>query len=149
MVSPDRVMSNAHVVAGSSTVHRRGRSGKTYDATVVSYDPEADISILDVPNLPSRPLQFAEDQAQTGTDVVVMGYPGGGEFTATPARIRETIKLNGPDIYHTTTGHPRGLHHQRQCAARQFGRPADRYAAARCWVWCSAPRSTTPTPASC
>ena len=24
-------------------------------------------------------------------------------ITATPARIRETIELNGPDIYHTTT----------------------------------------------
>ncbi len=33
----------------------------------------------------------------------MLGYPGGGDFTATPARIRETIQLNGPDIYHTTT----------------------------------------------
>ena len=32
-----------------------------------------------------------------------MGYPGGGDFTATPARVREIIELNGPDIYHTTT----------------------------------------------
>jgi S1-C subfamily serine protease len=30
---------------------------------------------------------------------VVLGYPGGGNFTATPARIRELIKLSGPDIY--------------------------------------------------
>ena len=33
----------------------------------------------------------------------MLGYPGGGDFAATPARIRETIELNGPDIYHTTT----------------------------------------------
>ena len=39
----------------------------------------------------------------TGTDAVVLGYPGGGDFAATPARVRETIELNGPDIYHTTT----------------------------------------------
>ncbi len=32
-----------------------------------------------------------------------MGYPGGGDFAATPARIRETIELNGPDIYRSTT----------------------------------------------
>ena len=32
-----------------------------------------------------------------------MGYPGGGDFTATPARIRETIELNGPDIYRDPT----------------------------------------------
>jgi S1-C subfamily serine protease len=30
-------------------------------------------------------------------------YPGGGNFTATPARIREAIKLSGPDIYRDPT----------------------------------------------
>jgi S1-C subfamily serine protease len=102
VVSPNRVMSNAHVVAGSETVTVEV-DGQTYDASVVSYDPNADISLLDVPGLPSAPLQFDMQEAPTGTDAVVMGYPGGGDFTATPARIREIIKLNGPDIYHTTT----------------------------------------------
>lgn len=102
VVAPNRVMSNAHVVAGTETVTVEA-DGKTYDATVVSYDPDADISILDVPDLPSTPLQFDMQEASTGTDAVVMGYPGGGEFTATPGRIREIIQLNGPDIYHTTT----------------------------------------------
>jgi S1-C subfamily serine protease len=102
VIAPNRVMSNAHVVAGSESVTVEA-DGKTYDATVVSYDPDADISILDVPDLPSTPLQFDMQEAPTGTDAVVMGYPGGGEFTATPGRIREIIQLNGPDIYHTTT----------------------------------------------
>jgi S1-C subfamily serine protease len=102
VVAPNRVMSNAHVVAGSNSVTVEV-DGKTYDAKVVSYDPDADISILDVPNLPSQPLKFDMAESQSGTDVVVLGYPGGGEFAATPARIREIIKLNGPDIYHTTT----------------------------------------------
>ncbi|AEV72738.1 trypsin-like serine protease with C-terminal PDZ domain [Mycolicibacterium rhodesiae NBB3] len=102
VVAPNRVMSNAHVVAGaeSATVELDGR---TYDAYVVSYDPLADISILDVPDLDAPVLQFAQGEAATGTDAVVMGYPGGGDFAATPARIRETIELNGPDIYRSTT----------------------------------------------
>ncbi len=101
VVAPNRVMSNAHVVAGaeSATVEVDGR---TYDAYVVSYDPQADISILDVPDLSAPALQFAQGEAATGTDAVVMGYPGGGDFAATPARIRETIELNGPDIYRST-----------------------------------------------
>ena len=49
------------------------------------------------------PLQFDNQEAPEGTDAIVLGYPGGGDFTATPARIRETIQLSGPDIYHTTT----------------------------------------------
>jgi len=102
VVAPNRVMSNAHVVAGSESVTVES-DGKTYDATVVSYDPNADISILDVPDLPAKPLQFDMQEAASGTDALVMGYPGGGEFTATPGRIREIIQLNGPDIYHTAT----------------------------------------------
>ena len=102
VIAPNRVMSNAHVVAGSDSVTVEAE-GKKYDATVVSYDPNADISILDVPNLPQEPLVFAEEPAKTGTDAVVLGYPGGGEFVATPARVREIIELSGPDIYKTTT----------------------------------------------
>ena len=102
VIAPNRVMSNAHVVAGSESVTVEAE-GKKYDATVVSYDPNADISILDVPNLPQQPLVFAEEPAKTGTDAVVLGYPGGGEFVATPARVREIIELSGPDIYKTTT----------------------------------------------
>ncbi|OMC31793.1 serine protease [Mycobacterium sp. GA-1841] len=102
VIAPNRVMSNAHVVAGADSVTIEA-DGKTYDAGVVSYDPNADISILDVPNLPIQPLQFVDQPAPKGTDAVVMGYPGGGDFLATPARVREIIELNGPDIYRTTT----------------------------------------------
>ncbi|MCV7230446.1 acid resistance serine protease MarP [Mycolicibacterium komossense] len=102
VVAPNRVMSNAHVVAGSDTVTIES-AGQTYDATVISYDPNEDISLLDVPNLPAPALPFADRPAATGTDALVLGYPGGGDFAATPARIRETIELNGPDIYRTTT----------------------------------------------
>ena len=102
VIAPNRVMSNAHVVAGSESVTVEAE-GKKYDATVVSYDPDADISILDVPNLPQEPLVFADQPAKTGTDAVVLGYPGGGDFVATPARVREIIELNGPDIYKSTT----------------------------------------------
>src|SRR6201991_2419560 len=47
VVAANRVMSNAHVVAGAETVTVE-TDGQTFDATVVSYDPDADISILDV-----------------------------------------------------------------------------------------------------
>lgn len=102
VIAPNRVMSNAHVVAGSDSVTVEAE-GRKYDATVVSYDPDADISILDVPGLPQKPLVFAEQPAKSGTDAVVLGFPGGGDFAATPARVREIIELNGPDIYKSTT----------------------------------------------
>ena len=63
VVSPNRVMSNAHVVAGSETVTVEA-DGQTYDATVVSYDPDADISILDVPGLQAAPLPFVQESGE-------------------------------------------------------------------------------------
>ncbi len=102
VLSPDRVMTNAHVVAGSNNVTVEA-SGNPYDATVVSYDPTVDIAILSVPHLPVGPLAFANSPVTSGTEGIVMGYPGGGGFMATPARIRELIELNGPDIYRKAT----------------------------------------------
>jgi S1-C subfamily serine protease len=102
VIAPDRVMSNAHVVAGANTF-RVTVDGQERDATVVLFDPTLDISVLAVPGLSTPPLPFAEEPAPTGADAVVMGYPGGGEFTAEPARVREVIELSGPDIYRTTS----------------------------------------------
>ena len=102
VLSPDRVMTNAHVVAGANNVTVEA-GGNPYDATVVSYDPTVDIAILAVPHLPQSPLAFADSPVKGGTDALVLGYPGGGGFVATPARVREIIELSGPDIYRNST----------------------------------------------
>ena len=102
VVSPTKVLSMAHVVAGGETV-TVDVDGSQHDARVVSFDPNADFAILDVPVLPARPLGFSIAPAQVGTEVLMLGYPGAGPFAATPARIRELSHLEGPDIYRTTT----------------------------------------------
>jgi S1-C subfamily serine protease len=101
VVAPNAVMSAAHNVAGAATVTVEA-GGRPYDASVVSYDPREDIAILDVPGLPSPPLRFDTQEAQPGSDAVFLGYPEGGDFAASPARIREVIELSGPDIYNST-----------------------------------------------
>ena len=102
VIGQNRVMSAAHAVAGADSFSV-SVGGQEHDATVVSYDPNMDIAILNVPELQAPPLAFALEAAPTGTDALVLGYPGGGQFAANPARIREVIELSGPDIYHTTT----------------------------------------------
>jgi S1-C subfamily serine protease len=102
VVAPNRVMTPAQIVAGGQTFTVEV-DGKTIDAHVVSYNPERDLAILDVPNLPTEPLSFATDEAAGGSDAILLGYPESGEVAAIPARIREVIQLNGPDIYKTTT----------------------------------------------
>lgn len=100
VVSPDHVMTNAHVVAGTETVRLDTVLGLR-DAEVVYYNPEVDIAVLYAPDLGLEPLQWAEDPAMTGQDAIVMGFPASGPFEAAPARIRSKLTIAGPDIYAT------------------------------------------------
>ncbi|RAY14836.1 serine protease [Actinomadura craniellae] len=99
--APERVMTNAHVVAGV-----RGLSevlvpgGGRHRARVVLYDPRRDIAVLYVPGLNRTPLRF-NAEAKTRDSAVVAGYPKGHpSFTAVSARIRAKQRATGPDIYH-------------------------------------------------
>src|SRR4051795_8215154 len=57
--APQRVMTNAHVLAGVTdpVVHA---GGDEYHAVPVFVDPEVDIAVLDVPGLPEHTLPFAQ-----------------------------------------------------------------------------------------
>jgi S1-C subfamily serine protease len=102
VISPQRVMTNAHVVAGTDQVSVETDNGQL-DARVVLYDPSVDVAILSVPDLNARPLQFAQQEANKGDSSIVLGYPLDGPYTASAARIRERINLRGPDIYDSAT----------------------------------------------
>jgi S1-C subfamily serine protease len=94
----DRVMTNAHVVAGVGSPTVQTVDGRTLPAHVVLYDPERDVAVLLVPNLDMTPLQFA-GPLSTGDSAVVAGYPENGGFTARAARVRNQQNARGPDIY--------------------------------------------------
>ncbi|MGH4026518.1 MAG: MarP family serine protease [Pseudonocardiaceae bacterium] len=102
VVAPERVLTNAHVVAGTNEVSVETEDG-VLDAQVVSYDPETDAAVLDVPGLDAPALPLAPEPAATGTSALVIGYPLDGPYTPSPARIREQINLRGPDIYNSNT----------------------------------------------
>ncbi|GAA0676485.1 MarP family serine protease [Kitasatospora atroaurantiaca] len=98
--APHRVMTNAHVVGGvDEPTVQIGGTGQLYDATVVRYDWQRDIAVLDVPKLNAPALNFAAD-ARTNDSAIVAGFPENGAFNVQPARIRGRIQANGPDIYH-------------------------------------------------
>lgn len=99
VVSPERVMTNAHVVAGTDTVSVHTVSGRTLPATVVWFNPRNDVAVLDVPGLRAPALRFATDPASTGDDAIALGYPENGPFTVTPLRVRNVVNLNGQDIF--------------------------------------------------
>ncbi len=102
VVAPQRVITNAHVVAGADRVSVETTRG-TLDAVVVSYDPDADVAVLKVPALRAPVLQLAPAPATTGLNALVLGYPLDGPYTASAARVRDRIRLRGPDIYNGAT----------------------------------------------
>ncbi|SDS60614.1 MarP family serine protease [Corynebacterium timonense] len=98
VAAPDYVITNAHVVAGTNSVELDTVLG-VKEATVVFYDPGADIAVLHSPGLGLDALPIATDELARGEDAVVMGFPRSGPFEAAPARIRGTLTIAGPDIY--------------------------------------------------
>ena len=100
--APERVMTNAHVLAGVTDPVVLAE-GDEYDATPVYVDEALDIAVLAVPDLPQVPLAFAPDPADTGDDSIIMGYPGGGDFFVGPARVRDRGEISGPDFRDTQT----------------------------------------------
>jgi S1-C subfamily serine protease len=98
---PERVMTNAHVVAGVTdpTVEA---DGSTYDAEVVLYDPELDVAVLEVDGLDVESLEF-NPNGEAGDPGAVLGYPEDGPYNAQPARIRAEQDLRSPDIYNEDT----------------------------------------------
>ncbi|WP_200264074.1 MarP family serine protease [Streptomyces sp. HSG2] len=99
-----RVMTNAHVVGGvDEPTVQIGGEGPRHDATVVLYDWRRDIAVLDVPDLRAPVLRFATDDAGSGDDAIVAGFPENGGYDVRAARVRGRIAASGPDIYHRDT----------------------------------------------
>jgi S1-C subfamily serine protease len=101
VISPQHVLTNAHVVAGMTTgpyVSHGG--GRQLPAKVVLFDPDTDVAILYVPGLRAPPLRFA-GTAPRGIGAVAAGYPENGGFRAVPARVASQWPVNGPNIYNT------------------------------------------------
>lgn len=102
VVAPQRVVTNAHVVAGTDETSVETAQGRL-SARVVYFDPAVDLAVLAVPRLQASPLSFSAGPAKSGDSAIVLGYPLDGPYTATPARVRNEITLQGPDIYDANT----------------------------------------------
>jgi S1-C subfamily serine protease len=99
VVATDYVVTNAHVVAGGSTV-RVSLAGSPFDAEVVLFDPALDVALLWVPRLPAPALRFAVTNPERGEAGAALGFPGGGGMVIVPAAVaRQYDAARGRDIY--------------------------------------------------
>ncbi|GAB2943005.1 MarP family serine protease [Micromonospora polyrhachis] len=96
--SQDRVMTNAHVVAGTRTVSVE-LDGQRHSGRVVVYDPDRDLAVIYVPGLSAPVMRFASRPAPIEADAIVLGFPLDGPYNAQSARVRDVDEITGPDIY--------------------------------------------------
>jgi S1-C subfamily serine protease len=93
----DRVMTNAHVVAGVDDPEVIIDDGSV-SAEVVYYNPDLDVAVLaaDTSGLP----ELGFDQTAGAEDgVAILGYPQDGPYDVQPGRIRSEQRLRSPNIY--------------------------------------------------
>jgi S1-C subfamily serine protease len=99
VVAPERVVTNAHVVAGMASDDVRIESSRqSYVATVVAFDPRRDLAVLAVPGLPAPALTQGRE-LRPSESAVVAGYPLDGPYRVGSARVRDVVTARGADIY--------------------------------------------------
>lgn len=98
VVGKDLIATNAHVIAGIKQPNVQDSNGN-HSATVLWFDPALDFAVLRVSNLAGKPLQLAPATVGSGTTGAVVGFPGGGAFSAGPAAILDNFTASGRNIY--------------------------------------------------
>ncbi|PJJ72564.1 colicin V production protein [Diaminobutyricimonas aerilata] len=100
VIAEDRVITNAHVVAGVEEpfVELPGRGA--VPGRVVYFDPSDDLAVIHAPGLDGTPLPTGAALA-TGDAAVVDGYPFGGPFRSGPAEVMARGPIIAGDVYGT------------------------------------------------
>lgn len=98
VVGAKDVATNAHVVAGIKHPYIVDGNGM-HRSTVIWFDPNMDFAVLRANNLAGPKLPIDISHAAAGTPSAVLGYPGGGAFTANPAAVLDELTATGRNIY--------------------------------------------------
>ncbi|HEV7812436.1 MAG TPA: MarP family serine protease [Leifsonia sp.] len=98
VVARDRIVTNAHVVAGVTepVVEAPGLGALT--GTVVYFDPVDDLAVIAVRGLSAPAIGLTADLA-AGSRAVTHGYPFGGPFDSDAAEVISVGPLRVADIY--------------------------------------------------
>lgn len=98
LVAPGYLVTNAHVVAGATTV-RAALGSSVADAVPVLFDPDLDVAVLYAPDLDGPTLRFATRVPERGSEAAALGYAGGGPLVVLPAAVAGAYQATGHDIY--------------------------------------------------
>ncbi|MCY7289711.1 MAG: MarP family serine protease, partial [Cryobacterium sp.] len=98
VIAPERVLTNAHVVAGVSEPVVVTPDGRAQSGQVVYFDPVVDLAVIAVSGLDAAPIALGDNLAP-GSLAVNSGYPFGGPFESAPAEVVAVAPTLVADIY--------------------------------------------------
>ena len=98
VIAPERIMTNAHVVSGTSGPVVEALNGQVLPSSIVYFDSVNDLAVLAVPGLTADALRLG-DTARPGTSTAIQGYPYGGPFTTSAALVQHVSTFESADIY--------------------------------------------------
>jgi S1-C subfamily serine protease len=96
-IGPQYLVTNAHVVSGTTQTRVSRDDRGELPASVVLFDPDRDVAVLFVPG--GRFTSLPIGSGQRGTQGAVVGYPEGGREAAGPAVVDAETTAKGRDIY--------------------------------------------------
>ena len=101
LFAQDRLMTNAHVVAGVDDPrgHRRGRRPSTRGSSSTTPTSTSRCSSSTAAPSPSLPFTGPDEEAKPKDPIAILGYPQDGPFDIESGRIRSMQSLRSPDIY--------------------------------------------------
>jgi S1-C subfamily serine protease len=97
VLSPGRIVTNAHVVAGADRIQVESRT-QVEPGHVVVFDPDRDLAVIRVDALRAPGLNLGADLPR-GSSAAVPGYPLDGPYSVVGARVRQILDARGLDIY--------------------------------------------------
>jgi S1-C subfamily serine protease len=99
VTAPGFVVTNAHVVAGGSSVVVRDAGGERA-AVPIHYDPDLDLAVLASPEVQAPAIGWVAVPADRETEGATLGFPGGQrDMVVKPATVRGRGEALGRDIY--------------------------------------------------
>ncbi len=76
--APDLVLTTAHVLERSDTVHVETSDGRKLEATVLGRDPQTDLALLRVSDLKLEPVKISSEAARVGELVLMVAQTSSG-----------------------------------------------------------------------
>jgi S1-C subfamily serine protease len=98
VIAPERVITNAHVVAGVNEPVVEVPRGAALPARVVYFDAVSDLAVLAVDGLETRPLPLGEP-LPAGAPAAFAGYPAGGPLRLEAASVQGMSDVFVQNIY--------------------------------------------------